>query len=104
MFSHLGKWRCVIDFGGKTVLVTGGGAGIGLATVRRFAELGAAPAVLEVDADLASALRDELRPDSLGVRNGGTLAAAGWYRDDRGRWTNMPVIRGNSAVAADAGT
>ena len=36
--------------------------------------------------------------------DGGALAAAGWYRDDRNRWTNMPVIRGNSAVAADAGT
>ena len=178
----------MIDVDGKTVLVTGGGAGTGLSTVRRFVELGAAPAVLEVDADLASALREELGPDSpfqaavtgftmslaldlgpdairvnavapettdtaqvpldqmihptqrhnnpgwipLGgfgapddsagcvlflasrlaswvsgtvvYADGGALAAAGWYRDDRNRWTNMPVIRGNSAVAADAGT
>ena len=27
--------------------------------------------------------------------------AAGWYRDDRGKWTNMPVIKGNSALAAE---
>jgi len=27
--------------------------------------------------------------------NGGALAAAGWYRDPRGAWTNMPVIAGN---------
>ncbi|MBP0631083.1 SDR family NAD(P)-dependent oxidoreductase [Cupriavidus sp. AcVe19-1a] len=27
--------------------------------------------------------------------NGGALAAAGWYRDPRGAWTNMPVIVGN---------
>ena len=28
--------------------------------------------------------------------DGGALAAAGWYRDDQGAWTNMPVIKGNS--------
>ncbi|GAB3630478.1 3-ketoacyl-ACP reductase [Pandoraea terrae] len=27
--------------------------------------------------------------------NGGALAAAGWYRDPKGIWTNMPVITGN---------
>lgn len=27
--------------------------------------------------------------------NGGALAAAGWYRDPNGAWTNMPVIGGN---------
>jgi 3-oxoacyl-[acyl-carrier protein] reductase len=32
--------------------------------------------------------------------DGGALAAAGWYRDDRGAWTNMPVINGNSARPA----
>ena len=33
--------------------------------------------------------------------DGGSLAASGWYRDDRGKWTNMPVIKGNSARPAD---
>lgn len=33
--------------------------------------------------------------------DGGALAAAGWYRDDRGGWTNMPVIVGNSARPAE---
>lgn len=28
--------------------------------------------------------------------DGGALAAAGWYRDDQGTWTNMPVMMGNS--------
>jgi 3-oxoacyl-[acyl-carrier protein] reductase len=27
--------------------------------------------------------------------DGGALAAAGWYRDQRGVWTNMPIISGN---------
>jgi 3-oxoacyl-[acyl-carrier protein] reductase len=33
--------------------------------------------------------------------DGGALAAAGWYRDDRGTWTNMPVIKGNSLRPAE---
>lgn len=33
--------------------------------------------------------------------DGGALAAAGWYRDDRGAWTNMPVIRGSSGRPAE---
>jgi NAD(P)-dependent dehydrogenase (short-subunit alcohol dehydrogenase family) len=33
--------------------------------------------------------------------DGGALAAAGWYRDDRGTWTNMPVIKGNSMRPAE---
>ena len=33
--------------------------------------------------------------------DGGALAAAGWYRDDRGVWTNMPVIKGNSLRPAE---
>lgn len=32
--------------------------------------------------------------------DGGALAAAGWYRDDSGAWTNMPVIHGSSARPA----
>jgi len=35
--------------------------------------------------------------------DGGALAAAGWYRDDQGTWTNMPVIKGNSGKPAEAG-
>jgi NAD(P)-dependent dehydrogenase (short-subunit alcohol dehydrogenase family) len=27
--------------------------------------------------------------------DGGALAAAGWYRDERGVWTNMPIVSGN---------
>ncbi|UMB71445.1 SDR family NAD(P)-dependent oxidoreductase [Mycobacterium paraterrae] len=33
--------------------------------------------------------------------DGGALAAAGWYRDDQGTWTNMPVIKGNSLKPAE---
>jgi NAD(P)-dependent dehydrogenase (short-subunit alcohol dehydrogenase family) len=89
----------VLDFSGKVVLVTGGGAGIGLATVSAFADLGAkdiAGCVLF----LASPLAGWVSGTVLGV-DGGSLAAAGWYRDDRGKWTNMLVINGNSVHPAD---
>lgn len=47
----------MIDFTGKVVLVTGGGAGIGRATVAAFADLGATVAVLEIQAGYAAELR-----------------------------------------------
>ncbi len=43
---------------------------------------------------LASPLAAWITGTSLHV-DGGALAAAGWYRDPRGMWTNMPVITGN---------
>lgn len=55
----------MIDFAGRVVLVTGGGAGIGRATAQAFAGLGANVVVLEVDAARAAELRSELGPDSL---------------------------------------
>jgi NAD(P)-dependent dehydrogenase (short-subunit alcohol dehydrogenase family) len=48
------------DFTGKTAFVTGGCAGMGEATVRAFAEAGANVAIVDRDADAATALADEL--------------------------------------------
>jgi NAD(P)-dependent dehydrogenase (short-subunit alcohol dehydrogenase family) len=48
------------DFTGKTAFVTGGNAGMGEATVRAFAEAGANVAIVDRDADAATALADEL--------------------------------------------
>ncbi len=45
---------------GKTVLVTGGGRGIGAATCRRFAEEGAQVVVCDIDADSARAVAAEV--------------------------------------------
>ena len=43
---------------------------------------------------LASPLSGWITGAALHV-DGGALAAAGWYRDPKGTWTNMPVIVGN---------
>jgi NAD(P)-dependent dehydrogenase (short-subunit alcohol dehydrogenase family) len=59
-------------FHGRTCLVTGGGRGIGRATVLRLAREGAAVAVVDLDGDAAHAVVRELA--GLG-RTGVALAA-----------------------------
>ncbi|MDX3908577.1 MAG: SDR family NAD(P)-dependent oxidoreductase [Sphingobium sp.] len=55
----------MISFKDKVAVVTGGAAGIGAATVRKFAELGAAVVVADVDAAAATALITALKGDGL---------------------------------------
>lgn len=43
---------------------------------------------------LASDLAGWITGTTINV-DGGALAAAGWYRDPKGMWTNVPVITGN---------
>lgn len=56
-------------FGGKTVVVTGGGGGIGGATCHRFAREGARVAVLDLNADTAE-------QTAAGIRGAGGTATA----------------------------
>lgn len=53
------------DFTGKTAFVTGGGAGMGEATVRAFAEAGANVAIVDADGCAAGKLADELMARGL---------------------------------------
>ena len=51
----------IIDFTGKTVLVTGGGAGIGRAIAEAFGQAGANVVVAEIDPQRAEELEKVLR-------------------------------------------
>lgn len=53
------------DFTGKTAFVTGGSAGMGAATVRAFAEAGAAVAIVDLDGDAAQQLADQLNTNGF---------------------------------------
>lgn len=60
-----------LDFSGKVALVTGGAAGMGLATARAFAEAGAAVVLADVKEDAVKAEAEKLIADghkALGVR------------------------------------
>ncbi len=50
----------MFDFAGKTVLVTGGGAGIGRATAEAFGRAGASVVAVEIDGDRAASLEAAL--------------------------------------------
>lgn len=66
----------MFDFTGRTVLVTGGGAGIGRATAEAFKAAGARVATIEVDPARAEAVRASLGEDALVVVGDVTDAAA----------------------------
>ena len=50
----------MMRFEGKTVIVTGGGGGIGGATCRRFAKEGARVAVFDIDLEAAAKVADAI--------------------------------------------
>jgi glucose 1-dehydrogenase len=49
-----------VRFGDKTVIVTGGGRGIGIGTAKKFAEEGASVVIGEIDAELGQNAADDL--------------------------------------------
>jgi NAD(P)-dependent dehydrogenase (short-subunit alcohol dehydrogenase family) len=58
----------MFNFRDKTVVITGGGSGIGAAMVRRFAKHGAKVAIIEVNLQKAKELVSEISQFSAGIR------------------------------------
>lgn len=84
---------------GKRALVTGGGSGIGAATCRRFAEEGATVAVLDVDADAARAVADEVGGRAYGVDVTDFSAMAWALRDADEHLGGLTTIFNNAGTS-----
>lgn len=89
---------------GKTVLLTGGTSGIGLATAKLFMSEGACVAVTGRDADNAAAAREALGEDALVLRSdaGNLEDIDAMMRQVRDRFEKLDVLYLNAAVAKAA--
>ena len=87
-------------FEGKTVVVTGGGGGIGGATCRRFGREGARVAVFDRNAETAESVAAAIRMD--GGAGPAVLASVAGSRATEGRAGSIRVVGRDGQVVADA--
>ncbi|WP_211444703.1 SDR family oxidoreductase [Collimonas humicola] len=89
---------------GKTVLITGGSSGIGLASAKLFLEHGARLAITGRDPDGLARARDELGGDVLAIRSdtGNLAEIESLMQQVERRFTHLDVLFVNAAVAAAA--
>lgn len=89
---------------GKTVLITGGSSGIGLATARLFRAEGAQLAITGRDPERLAVAQEELGSDTLVIRSeAGNLAEIESLMDQiRSRFGRLDVLFVNAAVAKAA--
>ena len=94
---------------GKIVIVTGGAAGIGRATARRFAQEGCRIAVWDVNEAIAPALLEELNSEGgealfrrVDVTDAAAVEAA--VQDVMDRWDRIDVLVNNAGITRDAQT
>jgi len=85
---------------GRRAVVTGGGSGIGRATCRRMAAEGARVAVLDVDADAARAVADELGGVAHGVDVGDPVAVQAAVDASAATLGGLDIVYNNAGTAA----
>lgn len=102
--AKLGK-NVAKPFQGRVVAVTGGGSGIGAATARAFAALGADVAVLDVDATSASDVARGIGRFALPVQCDVTEAASVRAAFDTvtSRFGGVDVVVSNAGIALSGG-
>ena len=69
---------------GKTVMITGGGGGVGAEVARRLHAIGARLLLTDVDRSALAAVTDELGRERVLSPAGRDLAAERWYTGDHG--------------------
>jgi NAD(P)-dependent dehydrogenase (short-subunit alcohol dehydrogenase family) len=89
---------------GKTVLITGGSSGIGLASAKLFLEHGARLAITGCDPDGLARARGELGGDVLMIRSdtGNLAEIESLMQQIERRFTRLDVLFVNAAIAAAA--
>ncbi|MEM4986828.1 SDR family oxidoreductase [Collimonas sp. H4R21] len=89
---------------GKTVLITGGSSGIGLASAKLFLEQGARLAITGRDPDGLARVREELGGDVLTIRSdtANLTEIASLMQQVERRFTRLDVLFVNAAIATAA--
>jgi len=89
--------------GGKVVVITGAGAGIGAATAGRFAKEGAAVVIADIDSAAGEATADQLSAQGgtttfVHVDVGNAASVAGMFDEARQRHGQINVVVNNAGV------